>query len=64
MSSIAYSRPELALELRQLHKSFGHLEVIRDLSLRLPRERTLALVGPSGCGKSTILNLIMLQAAD
>ena len=50
--------PDLALELRQLHKSFGSLEVIRDLDLQLPRHQTLALVGPSGCGKSTVLNLI------
>ncbi len=46
------------LELRQLYKSFGSLEVIRNLDLQLPHNQILALIGPSGCGKSTLLNLI------
>ena len=46
------------LELRQLYKSFGSLEVIRNVNLQLPYHQTLALIGPSGCGKSTLLNII------
>ena len=49
---------EFALEIADLHKSFGSLEVIQGLSLRLPAQQTLALLGPSGCGKSTVLNLL------
>ncbi|WGK68805.1 ABC transporter ATP-binding protein [Candidatus Haliotispira prima] len=47
-----------ALELCHLCKSFGALEVVQNLSLKLPEHRTLALIGPSGCGKSTVLNLV------
>ena len=40
-------------------KSFGPLEVLKDLSLSVqPRER-IALIGPSGSGKTTILRILM-----
>lgn len=32
--------------------------MLNDLSLKIPRNETIALVGPSGCGKSTVLQLI------
>ena len=40
-------------------KSFGPLEVLRDLSLSVQPKERIALIGPSGSGKTTILRIIM-----
>lgn len=46
------------LELRNIVKNFGAVEVIRDVSLAVNDGEFVAFVGPSGCGKSTLLRLI------
>lgn len=46
------------IELRNVSKRFGKLEVIRDLSLQVASGEFVTLLGPSGCGKTTTLNLI------
>ena len=34
------------------------LEILHDISFKLERGKSMAVVGPSGCGKSTLLNII------
>ena len=46
------------LRLDGVSKSFGGLEVIRDLSFGVMRGQRTALIGPNGAGKSTVFNLI------
>jgi NitT/TauT family transport system ATP-binding protein len=46
------------LVVRGLSKSFGGLEVLRRLSIRVPEHGILSVLGPSGCGKTTLLNVI------
>ena len=46
------------LEISHLHKQFGDLTVIDDLSLTLHEGEVVVVLGPSGCGKSTLLRCI------
>ena len=47
-----------ALELRELHKSFGTTKIINGVSLEIPAGERHAIIGPNGAGKSTLFNLI------
>jgi multiple sugar transport system ATP-binding protein len=46
------------IELKNLVKRFGTVEVIKSLDLTIADREFFTFVGPSGCGKSTVLNLI------
>ncbi|RJL02799.1 ATP-binding cassette domain-containing protein [Paracoccus siganidrum] len=43
------------MEIRDLHKAYGPLEVIKGVSLAAPRGHVISLIGSSGSGKSTLL---------
>ena len=46
------------LEVRNLKKSFGENQVIKDISFTVGENEVVAIIGPSGSGKSTILRCI------
>ncbi|MRX49199.1 ATP-binding cassette domain-containing protein [Paracoccus sp. S-4012] len=48
------------IEVRDLHKAYGPLEVIRGVSLAAPRGHVVSLIGSSGSGKSTLLRCLNL----
>ena len=54
---------EAVLQTQSVRKSFGSLEVARDVSIELPRGARHALIGPNGAGKTTLINLITGQLA-
>ena len=46
------------LRAEGLHKSFGGVHAVRDISLAIPAGTVFAVIGPNGAGKSTLLNLL------
>lgn len=53
------------VELRDIHKRFGSVEVLRGVSLRVDEKQVVTIIGPSGSGKSTLLRCInFLAPAD
>jgi ABC-type Fe3+/spermidine/putrescine transport system ATPase subunit len=49
---------DLIIELKNVAKSFGETEALRNIELQVPKGDFLSLLGPSGCGKTTLLRLI------
>ncbi|HLW91013.1 MAG TPA: sn-glycerol-3-phosphate ABC transporter ATP-binding protein UgpC [Roseiarcus sp.] len=47
-----------SMEIRDIRKSFGPVEVVRGVSIDIADGEFVVLVGPSGCGKSTLLRMI------
>ncbi|MEP1768310.1 MAG: amino acid ABC transporter ATP-binding protein [Sulfitobacter sp.] len=46
------------LEIKNLHKSYGNLEVLNDVNLTVEKGRTIVILGASGSGKSTMLRCL------
>ena len=53
------------IEVRGLSKSFGALEVLKDVNLTVEQGERIAIIGGSGCGKSVFLrSLELLEVPD
>ena len=48
------------IEFHDVHKSFGSLEVLKGINLKIEKSQVVTLIGPSGSGKSTILRCMNL----
>lgn len=48
-------KPGEIIETRNLNLWYGETQALRDVSIRIRKNRVTALIGPSGCGKSTLL---------
>ena len=46
------------LETKSLHRSFGGVHAVRDVSMQVRRGMIKAVIGPNGAGKTTLFNLI------
>ena len=48
------------LQIKNLSKSFGELQVLRDINLEVEKGQVVVIIGPSGSGKSTMLRCLNL----
>jgi phosphate transport system ATP-binding protein len=53
--TLAFPDEEVVFDLQGLSCYYGAFRAVRDITLRVPRNKITAIIGPSGCGKSTLL---------
>jgi ABC-2 type transport system ATP-binding protein len=53
------SAQPLAIELRGLHKSFGHVQAVRGIDLSVASGEIVAFLGPNGAGKTSTIDVIL-----
>lgn len=54
----AWTEKEPIVSIKNLHKSFGALEVLKGVSLDVMKGEVICIIGPSGSGKSTLIRCI------
>ena len=65
MNAQAPAITPLALDVKDLHKSFGNVEVLKGISLGAREGEVVSILGSSGSGKSTLLRCInLLEVPD
>jgi Cu-processing system ATP-binding protein len=47
------------IEIKNLHKKFGKLEVLKNVDLTCSKHQCIALIGPNGCGKTTLIKSVL-----
>jgi len=58
MNATAWSPDQPIVSLKNVHKSFGDLEVLKGVSLDVMKGEVICIIGPSGSGKSTLIRCI------
>ena len=58
-------KKEKILELKNLHKSFGNMQVLKGIDLTVEKGDVISVIGSSGSGKTTLLRCLnFLEKAD
>ena len=47
------------IEIKDINKKFGKLEVLKNINLSCKKGECIALIGPNGCGKTTLIKSIL-----
>ncbi len=61
MTAMAAEQP--VVEIRDIHKRFGNLEVLKGVDFSVSEKEVVCLIGRSGSGKSTLLRCINLRTS-
>jgi len=56
--SIHWTEDQPIVSIRDVHKSFGNLEVLKGVSMDIKKGEVVCIIGPSGSGKSTLIRCI------
>ena len=56
--NVEQNNTKALLKIKNLHKSFGKLEVLKGVTTDINKGDVVAIIGPSGCGKSTFLRCL------
>ena len=48
----------MIIDVKNLHKNYGHMEVIKGVDLTVRKGEVICIIGPSGAGKSTMLRCL------
>ncbi len=58
MNTTQWTPDQPIVSMRDVHKSFGNLEVLKGISLDVRKGEVICIIGPSGSGKSTLIRCI------
>jgi polar amino acid transport system ATP-binding protein len=59
LANIPDDQSKAIVQVQKVNKSFGKLQVLRDLDLNVATAERIAIIGPSGSGKTTLLRILM-----
>ena len=58
MNQSAWTDDQPIVSIKDVHKSFGDLEVLKGISMDVMKGEVVCIIGPSGSGKSTLIRCI------
>src|SRR5215471_9224814 len=58
MNSLQTTINPLAIEVRDLRRSYGNVQAVRGVSFEVARGEVFCLLGPNGAGKTTIVEIL------
>jgi ABC-2 type transport system ATP-binding protein len=58
LETLAFEEPQVAIDVRELRKSYGALEAVKGVSLQIKAGEIFGLIGPDGAGKTSVFQIL------